>query len=121
MKKRIAKWLIEKLLTVYDSAEILSEYKNRLKSLVFTLYKEAGDLDHKGLDREIADMIFNAKYSEIGEDLGLKTVPSIELSSYYTSANRGDASFLSTPFYRVLTKKKDKEVLNLRYRLKLNQ
>lgn len=118
MKKRIINWAIKKLINFSDSS---SNPKEQVKGLIFKLYDLADLADYKALDIEILAFIFDAKYTEDGKAAGLSCKPSEELSRYYNIANKGDASFISEPFYRVLTKRKDKEVLSLRYRLKISQ
>lgn len=121
MKKRLAAWLIKKLLHLYDVDEVVDEYKTRINKLISVLYDTYPPSEHKKLDIEIKDYIFNAKYTKYCALLGLTTLPSEELSKMYALANKGDNSYITTSLHRLLVKKKDKEVLNLRYRLSLNQ
>jgi hypothetical protein len=125
MKEKIKLWLVTMLLSKMDPITVEDIYKKRIKIALFELYRN--NLSPQTTDREVAAMIFDAKYTEVLIDLGFRTLsgedpkPSELLSGYYQKANKGDISFMKGDFYRHLVQVGDNEVRKLRYRIKRNQ
>jgi hypothetical protein len=125
MKEKIMLWAVNILLSKIDANVIENTYKKKVRALIFHLYNE--NLAPQTTDREIAAMIFDAKYTNIIIELGFRSLtsedpkPSELLTGYYQKANNGDTSFMKTGFYRYLSQVGDNEVRKLRYRVKRNQ
>jgi hypothetical protein len=125
MKIRILTWAFNLLLTMLDADIVETNYKNKLRLLIFKMYKD--NLTPQMTDREIAAMVFDAKYTETIKELGYRSLSGVEpqpnkiLSEYYLKANKGDVSFTRDSFYRHLSQAGDNEIRKLRYRIKRNQ
>jgi hypothetical protein len=120
MKEKIILWVLNKLLNMTDTEIQEDLYKEKINTLIFRLYKNS--MVPQLLDREINAMLFNAKYTDTLNDLGIdKITPSQLLTTYYNLSNKGDTSFMKEKFYRVLVQSGDNEVRKLRYRIKRNQ
>ena len=116
MKDRIIIWALNKLLNLVEGETVEEHIRAQLKQLIFKLYEIS--LTPYLLDREIIAMSFNAKYTDAAKDLGINEEPSIILTRYYQTANKGDGSFMKEPFYRLLRQSKDSEIRKLKYRQK---
>jgi hypothetical protein len=81
------------------------------------------NLSPQTTDREVAAMIFDAKYTEVLIDLGFRTLSGEDQKQtsfvrLLSKANKGDISFMKGDFYRHLVQVGDNEVRKLRYRIK---
>lgn len=112
MKEKIAKWLLDK---IYNDSGLDKD----------TLLNKVGELIEKlaplyldnSLEKDIYKMIFDSTYKNEVEG----QTPYSLLNTFYEKANKGDNSFMRDPFYRFLRRNKDKQVRNLKYRLKRNE
>ena len=119
MKKKFIRWILRGLLKFVDAETKVEAFREMIDYILLKLYEE-----HPTpylLDREIANACFDAKYDATIKDLGLDEKPSTILTSYYERANKGDNTFMTSSFYRVLRQTKDSEVRKLRYRVKRSQ
>jgi len=112
MKEKLIKWALNK---VYNDAgidkEILLEKIGELLDKLAPLYID------NGLEKDIYKLIFNSMYREDVKD----ALPHDLLNTFYKKANKGDSSFKADPFYRILRKRNDKQIRNLKYRLSRNE
>lgn len=121
MRDKLLYWLLSKLFNFIGLEDRSVQRKKLLKEIIIELYKD--NISDYALDKEIKEIIFNAKYTDNLRKLPghAFSEPSKELLLLYTLANKGEAQYMKHPFYRLLSKNKDIEVKRLHYRLKRNQ
>lgn len=113
MKQKIVKWLLNK---VYSGVSI--DKDDLLDKIGELLNKLAPLYIDNSLEKDVYKRIFNSSYRN---EVEKGKVPYDILDSFYEKANKGDNSFMRDPFYRTLRRNRDKQIRNLKYRLKRNE
>jgi len=115
IKKKIFVWLIKKFLKNEEAIENL-EYSIYL--LVHQYYQQEDLYDTVYKDRRIDKLIFNAKYRE---EVRGADIPYNLVQEFYAQAGKGDRSFYTHYFYKILRLNNDSNLIKLKYKLKRNE
>jgi len=115
MRRKLIQFLLKVLAKVTPQESLDEIYNENLETIITKSFKVTED--PKLLERRIAEIIFDAKYKKEVKS----GVPHEILNSYYAMASKGDSSYMTKPFFRLLRQLGDPEVRKLKYRLKRNQ
>lgn len=111
MKKRIIKWLLGKL----DPDGHFTEEQLLVKLKVILDTMSPSYFSSAEFEKDIYKTLFNSYYRDFTDD------PFGDLERFKAKADKGDNTFKSDPFFRILRQRNDKQVRNLNYRLKRNE
>jgi len=110
MKDKIIEWLFGK---------VLEANKEKILGIIYDLVKlhYNDSINTKEADRELNEIIFNAKYADAMKD---NLMPGEVLQDFYERAGKGDKSFLLHYFHSIMRLNGDKHIGKLNYKLKRN-
>lgn len=112
MKNKIINWLLKKLI-IYNTGTNNLDIVYRIVKHLYKVNEPFPSI----LEKDLEKVLFNAKYHK---DMKNKDIPYDLLQTYYKQAGKGDNIFMSTYFYRILRRNKDKEVSKINYKYKRN-